>query len=304
MTGVVASSERPMRRRLPAPRRPQRRSRSGRRSAAGPRPRARGPRRSRDRRPTAAPCSGGAASWPSTSRSRGAGSPRPPGVRARPASEPQRRDGLDSARTAVAVPSPRLRRSSPRRAWSGPRAPPSSRWTNPRTSRTASSNASHGLRSRHSSAAGSLTWPPTIRSGAVRPGPSVRRLAGRIACRKASRSAASDRRGPQVALDPVDDRGQADQLARRVQGEELVDQVLGAVDGREPAAQARADRVDADVGVEPDEVLLVERRLALLAAAALVAADRAAVVPGDRSRLGAPRSRARPPGRRPTRSRR
>ena len=72
------------------------------------------------------------------------------------------------ATTAVAVPSPRLRRSSPRRAWIGPDVPPSSRWMKPRTSRKASSKASHGLRSRNWVA----VWRPDVaRRDAQRRGP-------------------------------------------------------------------------------------------------------------------------------------
>ena len=95
-----------------------------------------------------------------------------------------------------------------------------------------------------------------------------------------------DRRRPEVALDPVDDGGQPDQLARRVEGEELVDEVLGPVHGGEPAAQLRPDGLDTDIGVQADQVIVVERRLPLLAPATLVAADRATIVLGDRTRLG------------------
>ena len=219
---------------------------------------------------------------------RGSGPDRPgvsPSSRSRPSP-----DVPDRARTAVAVPSPRLRRSSPRRAWSGPSAPPSSRWTNPRTSLNASSNASHGLRSRHCVAAGSRTWPPAIRRLAVRPGVTSRRLAGRRVCRNARRQRGQDRRGAQVALDPVDDRGEADQLAGRVEREQLVDDRLGAVDRRESVAQLRAHLGLADVGVEPDHVIRVERSGAVLRAAALVATDRASIEPRDRpgDRIGGP----------------
>ena len=224
--------------------------------------------------------------WPSTSRSRGA-------RQAAAARRWDRRwrsrrpDGLDRPRTAVAVPSPRLRRSSPSRACSGPRAPPSSRWTKPRTRRTASSKASHGLRSRHSSERGQLHVaaddPQRRRSGRA---PVVSRLAGRIECRKARRRAASTgaaRRSlsirSMIAARPTSWRGVCRSSSSSIRSS------APSTAGKR-AAQGRADRVGPDVGVEPDEVLVVERRLALLAAAALVAADRAAVVPGDRSRLG------------------
>ena len=92
----------------------------------------------------------------------------------------------------------------------------------------------------------------------------------------------------------------ADELARRVEVEQLVDERLGAVDRREPvrAGPARTASTPTSAAM-PGEVVVVERRLALLGAAALVAADRAAVVPGDRLRGGgsavaasAPSSRA------------
>ena len=165
----------------------------------------------------------------------------------------RRPDGLDSARTAVAVPSPRLRRSSPRRAWSGPSAPPSSRWTKPRTRRNASSNASHGLRSRHcvarrqpdvaaddragcrsGPARASGGWPAGSRAGrrgGARPGPGAARrslsIRSRIAARPTSwrgvwRSSSSSTRSSAPSI------------------------------GREPVAERRADRLGPDVGVEPD----------------------------------------------------
>ena len=62
-------------------------------------------------------------------------------------------------RKAVAAPSPRLRRSSPSRAWTGPWRRRSSRWMNPRTLRNASSKASHGLRSRNCVPPCGRTWP-------------------------------------------------------------------------------------------------------------------------------------------------
>ena len=92
---------------------------------------------------------------------------------------------------AVAEPSARLRRSSPRRAGTGPQAPLSRRWTKPRTSRTPSSNASHGLRSRQCAPPGRRTWPPAIFSGAMRPGDVASRLAGPSAWRIDRRSAAA-----------------------------------------------------------------------------------------------------------------
>ena len=92
-----------------------------------------------------------------------------------------------------------------------------------------------------------------------------------------------DGRGAQVALDPLEDRAEADELASGVQVEQLVGQALRTGDLREPVEQGRAHRLGADVGRGAAQVVGVERRLALLGPAALVAADRAAVVPADRS---------------------
>ena len=194
----------------------------------------------------------------------------------------QTADGPLSPRTAVAVPSPRLRRSSPSRAWTGPSAPPSSRWMNPRTLRNASSKASHGLRSRHWAAptaadvaagdragrrprpAGSPGgWRAGSRGagrGAGRPGPA--RPGGR------SRSARGSRRGPtswRGVWRSSSSSGQA--RARR------------STSGNRARSMARIATAPASV-VARTQVVGVERRLALLGPAALVAADRAAVVPG------------------------
>ena len=91
-----------------------------------------------------------------------------------------------------------------------------------------------------------------------------------------------DRRGAEVALDAIEDGDEPDELARGVERQQLVDERFGAVDRREPATQAGPDLLDADVGGDPREVVVIERAGALLRAAALVATDRAAVVPGDR----------------------
>ena len=114
----------------------------------------------------------------------------------------------------------------------------------------------------------------------VRPGAVVRRLAGRIEWRKASRSAArtgAARRS--VSMRSMMAR-QPDELARRVQVQQLVHQQRRAVDRREPGLDHRPDLIGADVGAEPDEVLGIERRLAQLGLAALVATDRAAIDAG------------------------
>ena len=92
-----------------------------------------------------------------------------------------------------------------------------------------------------------------------------------------------DRGGPQVRLDPLEDRAEADELARRMQVEQLVGEGLRALDAGEARAKRGAHRVRPDVGRHSPQVIGIERRLALLGTAALVAADRAAVVPGDRS---------------------
>ncbi len=108
------------------------------------------------------------------------------------------------------------------------------------------------------------------------------------------------RSGSQVAFDPLEDRRQGDELARRVEIEHVVDQPLGARDD----GKARADRLAG--GVCPDfrgrtaKVVGIERRLAQLAAAELVPADRATVVPGDGVRVGPDRRPQSSPGIRPT----
>ena len=87
-----------------------------------------------------------------------------------------------------------------------------------------------------------------------------------------------DRRRAQVRVDPLEDRLEAVELARRVEVEQLVDELVVPVERREalveevPGVAARMDRFGAV------QVVLVDRRVALLAAAQLVAADDAAVV--------------------------
>ncbi len=87
-------------------------------------------------------------------------------------------------------------------------------------------------------------------------------------------------RSAQVALDPLEDRAEADELARGMQVEQLVGQVVRPVDVRKPATQRLAHRLEPDVGRDPAQVVGVERRLTLLRATALVATDGAAVVLG------------------------
>ena len=84
-------------------------------------------------------------------------------------------------------------------------------------------------------------------------------------------------------LDPLEDRAEADQLAVGVEVEQLVGQAVSApgIVG-EPGQQRRPHRGRADVRRGPREIVRVERRLALLGAAALVATDGAPVEAGDR----------------------
>ena len=91
-----------------------------------------------------------------------------------------------------------------------------------------------------------------------------------------------DRSGSQVALDALEDGSETDHLTGCVEVEQLVGQGLGAPDVGEPAEQRSPHRVGADIGLDPLEVIGIERCLAELGAAQLVAADRAAVMPGDR----------------------
>jgi hypothetical protein len=92
-----------------------------------------------------------------------------------------------------------------------------------------------------------------------------------------------DRRGPELAFDPLKDGPEPDELSRRVEVQELLGQVVGAVDVGEAAADRGADRIRADICLDALEVLRIQRGLALFGPALLIAADRAAVVPGDRS---------------------
>ena len=110
----------------------------------------------------------------------------------------------------------------------------------PRTPRKASSKASHGLRSRHCVPCGGRTCPPTTRSGAgaARAGGQAAGRQDRVEERQAQ--GGQDGRGAQVALDPLEDGAEADQLARRVQVEQLVGQGLGAV--RRPGTGRAASR--------------------------------------------------------------
>ena len=145
---------------------------------------------------------------------------------------------------------------------------------------------------------GGFRWPPAIRSGGdARPGVVASRLRGRERVEEREAQRRLDRRGAQVLLDPLEDRAERRQLPRRVEVEELEREVARAVEHREPVGELRPD-LDALAVERLREVLRVERRLALLAAAELVAADRTAVVLADRPRTGG-RSGRRPGARRP-----
>ena len=97
----------------------------------------------------------------------------------------------------------------------------------------------------------------------------------------------------QVGLDPFHDRGHRDELAGRVQVEQLVDQGRRTLDDREAVARPRPCRLEIGLGGRAGHVVGFERGLALFRAAPLVAADRAAVVAQDRARrpvvVGRPR---------------
>ena len=90
-------------------------------------------------------------------------------------------------------------------------------------------------------------------------------------------------RRPQVGLDALHDRCQGEELAWRVHVEQLVDQIGCAVDDREPVTSpcSRGAPVG-DLG-RPLDVLGIELPVACVRPAAHIPADRAAVVPLDRS---------------------
>ena len=101
------------------------------------------------------------------------------------------------------------------------------------------------------------------------------------------------RRRPQVRVDPFEDRLEAVELARRVEVEELVHELVVPVEGGEPLVQqvpgvaARVDRLGAV------EIVLVDRRVTLLAAAELIAAHDAPVVLAGEPTTGRPLARRR-----------
>ena len=91
-----------------------------------------------------------------------------------------------------------------------------------------------------------------------------------------------ERRRPQVALDAFQDGAESDQLAPGVQVEQLVGQAICPGHLGESGEETRPHRGGTDVGAGAPEVVGIEGRLALLGAAPLIPADRAAIVPGDR----------------------
>ncbi len=93
-------------------------------------------------------------------------------------------------------------------------------------------------------------------------------------------------RRPQVALDPLEDRAEGDQLPRRVEVEQLIREPVGTDHVREASPQHRPCRRDVGVGLGAPDVVGIEWRLTLLGTAPLIATDRAAVVAGDRASDG------------------
>ena len=91
------------------------------------------------------------------------------------------------------------------------------------------------------------------------------------------------RGGPQVALDPLQDGRQADQLAGCMEVQQFVDKGLRPGDVGEPGAEGHACRVRTDIGGGAALVIGIQRGLSMLSAAALVAADPTAIVPYDRA---------------------
>ena len=87
----------------------------------------------------------------------------------------------------------------------------------------------------------------------------------------------------EVAFDPLEDGLEAHQLPGRMQVEELLDERVVAVDRREPVAHRPPGRAARVGRLDPREVGIVDRAVALVATADLVAADRAAVVLVDGS---------------------
>ncbi len=102
----------------------------------------------------------------------------------------------------------------------------------------------------------------------------------RVQQRQAERG--QDRRGPEVPLDPFQDGPESDQLAIRMEIEQFIGEVLGAIHDREAREHGSTHRCGPDIGRCPPQVVGVQRRLTAFGPATLVAADGAAVVAGQR----------------------
>jgi len=87
-----------------------------------------------------------------------------------------------------------------------------------------------------------------------------------------------DRGSPQIALDAVEDRRQADELAVGVEIEDRPNQRVAAIGNGKALAQPASDRCRSDVSPRPPLVGVVGSGGPLLRAALLIAADRAAVL--------------------------
>ena len=119
-----------------------------------------------------------------------------------------------------------------------------------------------------------------------RPGAVASRLDGRIASRRDEPQRGQHGCLSKIGLDPLEDRRQGDELARRVKGHHLVDQRPGARDLGKPLTDRRARLVGVTDCRGTFQVVGFERRLAQLSTAELVPADRTAVVPEDGMSLG------------------
>ncbi len=108
---------------------------------------------------------------------------------------------------------------------------------------------------------------------------------GRDGVKEGEAKGGDDRRGPEVALDPLEDGAECRKLAGRVEVQQLVAQELAALEDREAVQEPVADL--AALGVDrPLHVRGLEGRLAQGPAAKLVPADGAAVMLAGRPRAG------------------
>ncbi len=85
-----------------------------------------------------------------------------------------------------------------------------------------------------------------------------------------------DRRRLELGVEPIDDLVQRHDLARRVQGEELIGQVAAALEDGKARAQRVTSRYVAVVVAREMDVLVIDRHDAGLIAARLLATERAA----------------------------